>query len=698
MFFTGLGKRLLTGLLFLCLCCTAQKSVEYKSVAPALKRMIELNHCNPRVMDEAVAKALLKDFINRLDEEHLYFTQADVKQIEDALPLMLQELDGKNHLFLNRIIGAYKVRLALADTAIALACKKPFDFKATDEIVFANDSSSFAATEAELEARRTKWLKYQTLYRLSNLLRADSTLTTGTVMRFESAQRDLAGKNARRKIKQMQQQAMALDNYVNYLFCGAVANVFDPHTEFFPATDRENFLGAVNGESYKFGLQLNTNDKDEVEIEHIQPGSPAWKCGVLNKNDVLLQLQWQGRPAVDLMGADEEEVSRVLAESNHDRLDITVRKANGMQKTVSLRKEKVREEENFVKSFVLAGEKRLGYIVLPGFYTEWETKSGSSCANDVAKEILKLKKENIEGLVLDLRNNGGGSMEEAMQLSGIFIEEGVLGFVKEKTGKPMALKDPNRGTVYDGPLLVMVNGSSASASEVVAGALQDYNRAVVVGSPTYGKATMQVILAIDTNLDIERAGNSTGGNYDYVKVTVGKLYRVNGSSNQLRGVVPDVVLPDISGLLNYREASQNFALPYDTVKRALYYNPLAPLPAKELLQKSASRMSASEPFKLVKQSQQAFANMYKNEAMPLQLDAYVSRQKATAAEWLKLVEQLEKPAQAVYTVQNHGDDKQRFAADAYLNELNREEIKSVTNDVYLHESFLILADLINLSK
>lgn len=697
----GLHKTVLLTALALIFCgaaAMAQKPKEYKSIAPALKRVIEKNHCSPPVFDNAALQALLREFVNRLDDEHLYFTQADIQQLQAALPEMRDELDGKNHLFLNRVIALYKTRLLKADTAIAAICQKPFVFTAPEQILFATDSSNYAANETELHNWWAKWLKYKTLYRLTNNLLADSTLTTAMVLKQEPAQRELVRKTEQRKIKQVLESPRGYENYVSDLFCGALANRFDPHTEFFPPADRENFVGAVSGESYAFGLQLNQNDKDEIEIVHLAPGSPAWKCGDLNNNDVLLQLQWQGKAKVDLEGADMAEVSSLLGELNHERLSLTVRKANGVQKTVTLVKEKMHDEESFVKSFVLSGEKKLGYILLPGFYTEWETSSGSSCANDVAKEIVKLKKENIEGLILDLRDNGGGSMEEAMQLSGIFVEEGVLGFEKEKTGKPVALKDPNRGTIYDGPMLVMVNGGSASASEVVAGALQDYNRALIAGCPTYGKATMQVVLAVDTTLSLAEAAKGNSTKYDYAKITVGKLYRVNGSSNQLRGVVPDISLPDIAELLNYREQSQPYALPYDTVKRALYFTPLAPLPVKALAEKSNIRVAASDAFKAVRHWQPALAEMYKVPAITLQFDGYLAAKKKMRDQWMAMAAELKKPESSVYTVQNSAPDKQRLAADVYLKEINDATLKSAAEDIYLRESFLILTDYIHTLK
>ena len=236
------------------------------------------------------------------------------------------------------------------------------------------------------------------------------------------------------------------------------------------------------------------------------------------------------------------------------------------------------DDEDKVKGFILRGAQTVGYISLPAFYEDWEDSRGvKGCANDVATEVIKLKKENISGLILDLRYNGGGSVQEAVELAGIFIDAGPVAQIKTRDAKVITLKDVNRGTVYDGPLLLLVNGSSASASEMVAGTLQDYNRALIVGSPTYGKATAQVVLPMDTAIDLNTYNGKAQAS-SYIKMTIEKLYRITGNTAQRTGVQPDVTLPDPPDALTQREADEKFALPAITIEANKYYKPLAPLP------------------------------------------------------------------------------------------------------------------------
>src|ERR1043165_243717 len=647
--------------------CFCQKAGDYSSAAPVLKRMIELHHCNPKVVGPDAEKDLLRDFINHLDEEHLFFTAADVRLLQDKLPDLHDGLSGKSHKFLLAVGPLFQKRLKQADSTIVSTLQKPMEFKSPGQVQFANDSSDFATDDADLRNRWGRWLKYRMLYRLSNLLLADSTATSESILKQVPAQQVVVQKTERRKISRVLEHHWGFQNFMGYIFCNTLANLYDPHTEFFPMADKENFVGEVSGEKYSFGVQIMENDKDEIEITHILPGSPAWKCGDLAAKDVLVQMQWEGKPVVDLSGADEEEVSMLLGETNHNRLSLTVRKSSGLLKTVTMVKEKLHAEENFVRSFLLNGEKRIGYVLLPGFYTDWETAGGSSCANDVAREILNLQKENIDGLILDLRNNGGGSMEEALQLSGIFIDEGVLGFQKDKTGKVQSLKDPNRGTVYDGPMVVMINGFSASASEMVAATLQDYNRAIIVGNPSFGKATMQEVLPLDTNLNMQTARPEVynKGNYDFAKITVGKLYRVSGGSNQLRGVQPDVNLPDVIAEIGYREVNVRYALAFDTVKRATVFHQLPPLPVRMLAAKSAARVSGDKIFTALKTALPSLKDLYNTTGapLPLQFDTYVREKKQMRDRWLEMGKLMEKQPNEVYKVENHAADKLRQAAE-----------------------------------
>jgi carboxyl-terminal processing protease len=371
-----------------------------------------------------------------------------------------------------------------------------------------------------------------------------------------------------------------------------------------------------------------------------------------------------------------------------------------MVKTVALLKEKIREEENVVKSFILKGDKKIGYISLPGFYTEWESRTGQGCANDVAKEIVKLQEEKVEGLILDIRYNGGGSLGEGVDLAGIFINEGPICVLKGRAEKPEILKDMNRGTVYNGPLVVLVNGQSASASEVLVGALQDYNRAVVVGSPTFGKATGQIVVPLDSTISLtapaERKARSP---YGFVTVTTEKLYRVTGRSAQLKGVRPDISLPDVYDALDYREATYPFALSSDSLNRKFYFSPLSPLPVAELTRRSTGRLEQHPSFGAIRRFTEVLKEIpdKTGKAIPLQPAYFAQR----AAENQRRQQELETALEQVttlYTVENTAYDRELMHMDAYSKEVNDALIQNVLSDIYITEGYQITKDLILLQS
>lgn len=492
-----------------------------------------------------------------------------------------------------------------------------------------------------------------------------------------------------RYIKSILQTAGGFDNYVQTVFLDALATCFDPHTNYFPETAKENFESSLSKDGYYFGFTLGENEKGETAITQLHPGGPAWKTGELNQGDVLLQMKWEGKEAIDLVGADVREVSALLNASNNAMLDLTIKKTNGQVKNVQLKKEKIKGvEEDVVKSFLLNGSKKIGYISLPAFYTEWENEGGSSCANDVAKEIVKLRRENINGLILDLRFNGGGSLMEAIQLAGIFIDEGPLCIVKTRDQKNVTLKDPNRGTIYDGPLLVLVNGQSASASELLAAVLQDYNRAIIAGSPTFGKATSQDIfpLQMGTTVTVKERG--------YAKITIGKIYRVTGNATQQKGVIPDVSLPDIYESFAYRENDYLTALLNDTVQKNQYYKPLKPLPVSTLAVKSSERIAKDNNFRQIDLIRKMFREQSADRSsISLKWDDFEKRIIKENAGRGKITN--EEINVTGYKADNHNFDKDRLNTDENFSMFNSRWIKKLDSDVYIEEAYKVLLDYIS---
>lgn len=672
--------------------------VQQKAIV--VKRMAELKHYSPRPVDDSFSVAVFRSILEAADPRRLLFTVADYQQLLAFRTSLDDELQGNGWSFLDKFSLLYKNALTRADSIVNKLLQKPFDYSLTETLSQSRRGNefNFSADVPALANRWSRYLKYIILNEVYDKVDADSakktTFKTGLTT-LEPATREGVKKAQLKSLKKVLDYPAGFSALVTELYLNAVAACFDPHTNYFSPQGKEELQAELSTEAYFFGIVFNENEKGQIVIDKLTPGGPAWKSGEINKGDELISLLWEGKEVQDMTGASLEEVYEVVDQSIHDKLLFRFRKADGTISNVMLRKEKADNEENIVKSFVLKGEKKIGYILLPGFYTEWENESGSSCANDVAKEILKLKKENIDGLILDVRYNGGGSLGEAMEMIGIFIDEGPLAAEKGRDGKLVTLKDPNRGTIYDGPMTLMVNGQSASASELLAASLQDYNRAVIVGSNTYGKATMQVMFPVDTNSRKGITGNEKG---DIVKITTGKLYRVNGNTAQLKGVAPDVLFPDAFDGLEIGERFEKFPLVSDSVKRNNYYKPLPYLPVSELVSRSAARVNAHPGFQLIKKiiEEQRKSYQTNSRTIPLKADLFEKWVKQQELD-LEAMKGEGKPA-SMFAVENHTSDRQLMANNPYAKEINEGWLKNLADDIYIQEAFLVLADLINLQK
>ena len=664
--------------------------------AKALVQTIQQKHYGPRTIDDGFSQLLFDQFFGSLDPGKLFFTTVDLNTLSSFRKLLDDELNGNSWVFISKVIPLYKSRLMQTDSIINELTVKPFDFS-TNEFFSMVIDTSWAANEKE---KRNKWylaLKYEILDGLADIasiqFSQSAAINKKDILSKETPVRLMIKSRHLRQIKSILQTADGLENYVQTVYLDAIATTFDPHTNYFPETEKQNFESSLSKDGYYFGFALGENEKGEPAIMHLYPGGPAWKTGELNQDDVLLQMKWEGKEPIDLVGAEAAEVSSLLDASNNELLYLTIKKTNGQIKTVQLKKEKMEGgDEDIVKSFLLNGSRKIGYISLPGFYTEWENEGGSSCANDVAKEIVKLKKENINGLILDLRFNGGGSIFEALDMAGIFIEEGPLCLAKGKDGKIVTLKDPNRGTIYDGPLLVLVNGQSASASELVAAVLQDYNRAFIAGTATFGKATMQQIFPLQTGSTV--ITNEKG----YAKVTTGKLYRVTGRAAQKAGVIPDMVIPDIFDGLTYREKDMMAALVEDTVKRNSYYKPLNPLPVSIIGVKSIQRINTDKNFKQILALQKIITEESSHSApVSLKWDEIEKQLKED------VLKEMQKPGGeeikiSSYKAENHAYDKKRIGTDEFFSIINSRWLQKLDQDFILEESFRILIDYISITN
>ncbi|PZP48737.1 MAG: hypothetical protein DI598_09500 [Pseudopedobacter saltans] len=555
---------------------TVKSFHEIAQSAYTVYRLAEKYHVQPRALDDRFSEDVWNGFIDALDEKKLFFTAGDIAKLNSFKYQIDDEIKSKKSDFLENTTSIFVSRLKTADTIIENILKRPFNYK-TNETFTTIEDTSFAKDDKAWREKIRKTLK---LYVLNRIVDYNPNPTQKQIDSLDIVFRKKAGKVYRRYIQKVLEFPTGITEEMGNYYCETIASCYDPHTNFLSLSQKEDLESELGQKSMIFGFSLENDENDIASISKLIPGSTAYKSGQINVGDKILKLQWENKEAVDVSDASAQEIGEMLSSDNHQKLTLYIKKPDGNEKSVTLSKSinTEDEEDNKVKSFLLKGQKTVGYISLPAFYTDWENEEKvNGCANDVAKEIIKLKKENIDALILDVRYNGGGSVNEAVELAGLFIDVGPIGIVHSRNEKPILLKDINRGTVYDGPLLYMINGNSASASEVVGAALQDYNRALIVGSQSYGKATGQVIIPLDTAVN-PNTYEGSANNKDFLKLTTLKLYRIDGNTAQFTGVVPDVVLPDVATLYPQREANEVHALLPDRIDGNKYYHPNFALP------------------------------------------------------------------------------------------------------------------------
>jgi carboxyl-terminal processing protease len=682
------------------LCAQPYSAEPLRKKCITLTRFLTQQHYQPLVWSDTAAAMLFDNWINQLDENHVYFTRQDINQLAAYRNRLAGEMKGKGWGFFEESIQLYRKRVQQADSITKALLGKPAEFGKPDKLQW--PFTVFSDNNAEWVNRWQKIIKWKILDKISDE-KGDSlpALPQKIPANFAALEKTAREKLLKQHIVRSRERLPPSPYFEKKLeneYLNTIAACYDPHTSYMSLSLKKEFETSLSGFEFSTGLDVKKNEKGDWEISHLVPGGAAWRNGDLHAGDVLLKIKTGSSPEKEMADMSEEMVLDFLQGNSDDNLELTIRQKSGVQKTVMLLKEKIEADEGVVKGYLVSrADKKIGYILLPDFYTQSdeETESLDGCANDVAKEVIKLKKEGMEGLILDLRNNGGGSMWEAVQLAGIFLNEGPMGSVKQKDGKVHFLKDPNRGTIYDGPLVVLINGGSASASELVSAVLQDYKRAIIAGGNSYGKGTAQVIMPLDTTADGSK--NNYNAAEDFVKVTHGKFYRVDGNTTQWKGVVPDIALPDIFLSDKFKEKGNPSALKPDNAKKAMY-TPLAPLPLGPLITASNSRVAADSSFDIIRQ----FANWFKKISAGFEITlqwpafaAMINDEKKMYAAWTET----DDGKKAILNVSNTNFDRERIKIQGEANrEANKMRIDGIAADIFVNECVNIIQDWLKLKN
>ena len=545
--------------------------IRHRKLLSTIGHLLETEHYSPRKIDDDFSKDVFKEYLKALDPEKNIFLKSDLDVLREYETKLDDEIHGDAILFEPATSVIYEKRLIEARKVFESVVQSPFDFSIDDSVLLDMDVKLAPLNEKERYNSWYQLLKYKALDRFVNLTETrekNKTKEKFIVNADSTLEREARESVKKEYLKRFERLEKTFDKEKRFeLFLNTITGLMDPHTDYMAPVEKRSFTEQMSGTFYGIGAQL-TQDDNGIKIASIQPGGAAWKSGQLVVNDVIVKVAQGGEEPVDVTGYETTDAVKLIRGNLGTEVRLTIRKPDGSYKIVALKREKIILDEGFARSAIIQkGADKYGYILLPDFYADFEREDGARCARDVAKEIEKLKAEKVKGIAIDVRYNGGGSLYEVVQMAGLFIDQGPMVQIRNKEGRSQTLSDEVPGTIYDGPLVVMVNEFSASASEIFAGAIQDYKRGIIMGSTsTYGKGTVQRNVPFGKPLD--EFGTYT--EYGAVKLTFQKFYRVTGSSTQRKGVVPDVILPDDYEFLKYREKDNESALPWDEMERAKF--------------------------------------------------------------------------------------------------------------------------------
>ena len=666
-----------------------------KLILELMKQSLKSYHYEDRNLDNDFSEDVFNIYMQKLDYNKRFFTQTDINRFAEYKFKIDDAVTNEDFTFFNITKDVYIERVKELNKYIEFALKRPFDFDINENIELDFEKRKFAHDKKELKQNLKKYLKYSVMIKLATKLKIQENAikdndTTYKVKTFAELE-----EKSREEVKKTYDDWYYRITKINEkdiisIYFNSIAEYYDPHTGYYPPKDKENFDIHISGKLEGIGATLSQPNA-YIKIMRIVPGSACWKQGDLEVGDLILKVGQGSEDPVDVVDMRLDEAIKMIRGKKGTEVRLTVKKADGSIMVIPIIRDVVIIEETFAKSAVIfdsVSNKKIGYINLPQFYADFDDKNGRRCAEDMKKEIVKLKEENIEGLIIDLRNNGGGSLIDAINIVGFFIETGPVVQVRSRYGMPQVLDDKDSLILYEDDLVIMVNEFSASASEIMAAAIQDYNRGIIVGSnQTYGKGTVQRFLPFDrmvkSNNDLKPLGE--------LKITTQKFYRINGGATQLKGVKPDIILPDAYSELDIGEKELDNPIKWDEIPKADYSLINFTQDADYLRSESFKRVSNDTSFQIIDNYSKYLKKLRDNTLVSLNIKDYMKEEKDKS-----LINKRFRNADnrmsdlKFYTTKV---DSLKFYSDTVKTAGTISWLKELKKDIYLEETFQIAVDM-----
>ena len=660
-----------------------------KLLIEVITYVMQRGHFNPKKIDDSFSENVFRNYINDIDGQHRFFLQSDINNFKRYQKEIDDQIKSSEISFFNLTFNRLISRIEQVKEFYEEILTTPYDFKTKDSISLNFKSLPYAKTLNGLKAIWRKRFKLSTLEHYSSLkeqqtynMAQDSTYQFKSDLVLEEEARAKTKKNIKNYFEIISdiERKDWFSIYVN-----TITMEFDPHSNYFAPEDKEKFDQNISGKFEGIGARLQKKNQ-EVEITEIIVGGPVWKAKALEVGDVILKVAQKEEAPVEIGSMRLSDAVKLIKGPKGTEVYLTIKRVSGLIEDIVITRDIVELEESYAKaSVILKNNKQYGFIQLPKFYIDFKDQNSRNAASDIKKEIELLKKRDVKGIILDLRNNGGGSLKTVVDITGYFIDNGPIVQVKSTGGRKDILYDEDPSVVWSGSLVVMVNEFSASASEILAAALQDYKRAVILGSKqTFGKGTVQNV--IDLNKIIS---GGTHGDLGAVKITTDKFYRINGGSTQLEGVRSDVIMKNQYSYIDMGEKDQENPLVWDSIQPAKYSKWYNQSNYEFALKQSSVRLENNTNLSLIEEQALQIQQQQDDYVYTLNYDDYILEQGKNK----KIAEKFEGLKDYKSNLSFEWIPDPQTPINDMIKEKKGRWIESLQKDLYIEEAINILEDL-----
>jgi carboxyl-terminal processing protease len=673
-----------------------------KMLIELLSFVLEKGHFSPIELNDEFSKKAYASYIESLDPTKRFFIQSDISEFQNYELAIDDMIRSKDLSFFDLTYKRLMQRMKESKVIYTSILSKPLDLNDNETINVDYEKLPYAATMKDLDQRWRKQLELAVLSDITDKEDIQNALKSGIIDESSAAKEEKQAEKAEPKsfeeleITARKTTESNLNNNFSFIaeltredwftvYINAIVTQYDPHTYYFSPEDKEKFDVSMSGKYEGIGARLQKKNEG-IEVSELISGGPAWRGKLLEQGDIIIKVAQANEEPIDIAGMRLDDVIKKIKGPKGTLVKLTVKKVDGTVKVVPIIRNEVETEETFAKSSVVNKDGKLfGVIYLPKFYQSFENKLNRDAFKDVAIEVERLKAMNVEGIVMDLRDNGGGSLETVVKMTGLFIDKGPVVQVKPAGGKAQILPDSDPKVQWDGPLVVMINNYSASASEIFAAAIQDYNRGIIIGSKqSYGKGTVQNVFELN-----EFVRGNQYGDLGALKTTTQKFYRVNGGSTQLEGVKSDIVMPDRFSFMETGEKDEKSALPWDKIEPANY----APLQVNydKVIANSKKRIATNDNFNLISENAKWINDRKEDNSISLNYAAY-KKEIADIESQTKKFKSLEKYKNNLnFTSLPY--ELELMANDELLKEKRERWHAELVKDIYMTETLNVLTDL-----